>query len=81
MMTGVKYEEITDRGLTITDKEGKRQTIEADTLVTALPLLPNTDLLNSLDGIVPEVYSIGDCNEPHLIVNAIADGSRVGREI
>ena len=79
MMPGVKYEEITDKGLTITTKDGKRQTIEADTIVTALPLLPNTELLRSLEGSVPEVYAIGDCKEPHLIVNAIAEGSRVAR--
>jgi 2,4-dienoyl-CoA reductase (NADPH2) len=81
MLTEVKYEEITDKGLTITTTEGKRQTIEADTIVTALPLLPNTELLKSLDGIVPEVYAIGDCKEPHLIIDAIADGSRVARAI
>jgi 2,4-dienoyl-CoA reductase (NADPH2) len=79
MLPGVKYEEITDQGLTITTKEGKRQTIEADTIVTALPLLPNTELLEELDGIVPEVYAIGDCKDPHLVVDAIADGSRIAR--
>jgi 2,4-dienoyl-CoA reductase (NADPH2) len=79
MLPGVKYEEITDKGLTITTKEGKRQAIEADTIVTALPLLPNTELLEQLNGIAPEVYAIGDCKDPHLIVDAIADGSRIAR--
>jgi 2,4-dienoyl-CoA reductase (NADPH2) len=81
MMTEVNYEEITDKGLVITTKKGRRQTIEADTIVTAMPLLPNTELLKSLKGRVREIYSIGDCNEPHLIVNAIADGSRIARVI
>jgi 2,4-dienoyl-CoA reductase (NADPH2) len=81
MMAGVKYEEITDKGLTITTKEGKKQTIEADTIVTALPLQPNTELLKSLKGSVPEVYAIGDCKEPNLTVDAIADGSRIARAI
>jgi 2,4-dienoyl-CoA reductase (NADPH2) len=79
MLPGIKYEEITDKGLIITTQEGKKQTIEADTIVTALPLLPNTELLEELDGIVPEVYAIGDCKDPHLIVDAIADGSRIAR--
>jgi thioredoxin reductase len=79
MLPGVKYEEITDKGLTVTTQEGKKQTIEADTIVTALPLLPNTKLLKALDGIVPEVYAIGDCKDPNLIVDAIADGSRIAR--
>ena len=81
IMAGVKYEGITDKGLTITNKEGKRQTIEADTIVTAMPLLPNTELLKSLEGSVPEFYAIGDCKEPKLIVDAIADGSRIARAI
>jgi 2,4-dienoyl-CoA reductase (NADPH2) len=81
MMAGVKYEEITDKGLTITTGEGQRQTIEADTIVTAMPLLPNTELLKSLEGSAPEVYAIGDGKEPHLIVDAIADGSRLARAI
>jgi pyruvate/2-oxoglutarate dehydrogenase complex dihydrolipoamide dehydrogenase (E3) component len=81
MMPGVKYEEITNQGLTITTKEGKKQILEADTIVTTLPLLPNTELLKELNGIVPEVYSIGDCKNPHLIVDAIADGSRIARAI
>jgi len=81
MFTEAKYEEITDKGLTITTKEGERKTIEADTIVPALPLTPNTKLFKALEGKVPEVYLIGDANEPHLIMEAIADGSRIGRAI
>jgi 2,4-dienoyl-CoA reductase (NADPH2) len=80
-MTEVNYKEITDEGLVITTKAGKRQTIEADTIVTAMPLQPNNELSKSLEGSVPEFYTIGDCREPHLIVDAIADGSRIARVI
>jgi 2,4-dienoyl-CoA reductase (NADPH2) len=78
---GVKYEAITENGLTVTTKEGKKETIEADTIVTALPMLPNTELLEELNGLVPEVYAIGDSKDPLLVVDAIADGSRIAREI
>jgi 2,4-dienoyl-CoA reductase (NADPH2) len=81
MMTEVKFEEITDKGLVVTTKEGKRQTIEADTIVTAMPLQPSTDLLKKLEGSAPEVYAIGDCKEPNMIIDAIADGSRIARAI
>jgi 2,4-dienoyl-CoA reductase (NADPH2) len=81
MMTEVKYGEITDKGLTITTKEGKRQTIEADTIVTAIPLQTNTEFLKGLEGSAPEVYAIGDCKEPNMIIDAIADGSRIARSI
>jgi 2,4-dienoyl-CoA reductase (NADPH2) len=79
-IAGVKYEEITDKGLIIT-KEGKRQTIEADTIVTAVPSKPNNELIKTLKGKVPEIYAIGDCNEPRLIINAVADGYHVAHDI
>jgi thioredoxin reductase len=49
--------------------------------VTALPLLPNAEFLKGIEGSVSEIYTIGDCKEPRLIVNAIADGSRIARAI
>jgi 2,4-dienoyl-CoA reductase (NADPH2) len=81
MLTGVKYEEITDKGLMLVDKEGKRRMIEADTIVTALPLSPNTELAEKLKDIVPEVYMVGDCKEPRLIVDAIRDGLQTGHDV
>jgi 2,4-dienoyl-CoA reductase (NADPH2) len=81
MLTGVKYEEITDKGLTLTDKDGNRQTIEADTIVTALPLRSNTELAEKLKGIVPEVHTVGDCKEPRLIVDAVRDGLQTGHDV
>jgi 2,4-dienoyl-CoA reductase (NADPH2) len=81
MIAGVKYEEITDEGLVITTQEGERKTLEADTIITALPLLPNEDLFKSLEGKVPEIYQIGDCREPNFIHDAIAEGWRVARAI
>jgi 2,4-dienoyl-CoA reductase (NADPH2) len=80
-MTEVQYGEITDKGLTVITKEGDKQTIEADTIVSALPLKPNAALFTSLEGKVPEVYAIGDCEEPRLIVDAIADGYRVAKAL
>ena len=81
MITGVQYEAVTDKGLTITTGEGNRMTIEADTIVPAMPLSADTGLLKTLGGKVPEIYPIGDCRNPHLIIDAIADGTRVAHAI
>ena len=81
MMSGVNYEEITNEGLTITTKEDNRLTIQADTIIPAMPLMPNTDLLKSLKGKVSEIYLIGDCREPRMIPEAIADGWKVANTI
>jgi 2,4-dienoyl-CoA reductase (NADPH2) len=82
LISGVKeYVEITGKGLTIITSEGKKQTIEADSIATALPLTPNDELLNGLKAKVPEVYAIGDCREPLLIADAIGTGLRTAREV
>jgi 2,4-dienoyl-CoA reductase (NADPH2) len=81
-MPEVKYEEITNKGLTVTTKEGKRQTIEADTIVTATSPRLNTELLKAIEGKVPEVYLIGiEDKEPSSIMNAIGNGYRVAKAI
>jgi len=79
LMPGVKPVEITNKGLVVQTKEGYKRTIEADSIIPALPMKPNLELLKSVEGKVKEVYAIGDCREPHLIVDAIASGYRTGR--
>ena len=81
LISGAKYVEVTDKGLTIINKEGQKQTLEADTIATALPLKPNTELLEDLKKKAPQVFTVGDCNEPRLILHAVADGYRVGSAI
>jgi thioredoxin reductase len=44
-------------------------------------LTPNNELLEKLESTVPEVYAIGDCNDPLLITDAIGTGLRTAREI
>ena len=81
MMTEIKYEEVTGSGLTITTKEGEKKTIEADTILPAEPLRPNAELFKALQGKVREIYCIGDCKEPRLISDAIADGFKIANTI
>jgi 2,4-dienoyl-CoA reductase (NADPH2) len=81
IMPEVKYEEITREGLVVITKEGVRQTLKANTIVTALPMKPDTAMADRMKGTAKEVYAIGDCNDPNYIVDAIADGARIGRTI
>jgi len=81
MLSGVHCKEISAGGLTIITKEGKEQTIAADSIIPATPLAPNTQLLQTLQNQGSEIYSIGDCSKPGLIVDAIAEGSRIARAI
>jgi 2,4-dienoyl-CoA reductase (NADPH2) len=79
--TEVKYEAVTDKGLVITTKEGEKKTLAADSIVVTLPFLPNTELAKKLEGKAPETFIIGSSAEPGLIVNAIADGARIGHKL
>ncbi len=82
MIGGVaEYVEIGEKGLTIIDGEGKKRTIEADTVILALPLKPDTGLADALQGKVPEVYAVGDCKEPLLIVDAVGTGLLTARVV
>ena len=81
MLTEVKYKEITKKGLIVTTKEGKQEMLEADTILPATPLVSDGKLLKNLKGKAAEIYSIGDCREPQLIIDAIADGWRTARSI
>jgi NADPH-dependent 2,4-dienoyl-CoA reductase/sulfur reductase-like enzyme len=81
LITGAKYEEITDKGLAIVTKEGDKQSIPADTFIPALPLTQNSELLDRLRGLVNDIYAIGDCQNPGFIVDAIADGWRIANSI
>jgi thioredoxin reductase len=81
LLTGVKYEAITDKGLTITTREGEKKTLAADAIVPALPMMPDAEFVKSLEGTAPEIYQIGDCGNSALIIDAIGDGSDIGRAI
>jgi 2,4-dienoyl-CoA reductase (NADPH2) len=80
IITRAAIDRIIDTGLLI-KIDGREQTVIADTIAFALPLHSNTTLLNKLEGEFLELYAIGDCNEPHLIVDAIASGSLIGHSI
>jgi len=78
MLTEVKYDKITNKGLTVVTRRGEKQTVEADTIIVVTPPVPNTEFFKTLEGKVPEVFIVGDCKEARLILDAISDGFRVG---
>jgi 2,4-dienoyl-CoA reductase (NADPH2) len=80
ILSGIKYERVTDNGLDIVTADGKIRTIEADNILIAMPPCPNNDLFQALEKKVPEVCVIGSANgeESKLIVDAIAEGRRIG---
>jgi pyruvate/2-oxoglutarate dehydrogenase complex dihydrolipoamide dehydrogenase (E3) component len=81
ILTGVKYQEVNDKGLVVTDAGGKVRTLEADSVMVTLPLLPNKGLYEALKGKVAELHMVGDCTASGLVIDAIAAGFEVGRVV
>lgn len=81
LFTSMQVEEITAKGVVAIDKEWKRHTFEADTVVIAAGYTPNVSLYEQLIDSVPEIYRIGDCIRPGQIINAIHDGAYIARQI
>ena len=78
ILTGTQCKEIGKNTVVVNGRFAQDQTIPADTVVLAVGAKPNNGLLISAQAIVPEIHIIGDCLEPRRIINAIADGHRVG---
>ncbi len=81
LMTGVTYEAATSAGMIVIDKDGNRQTLNVDTVVLAAGSEPKTELRDQLEGRGPELFLVGDCLAPRGILEAIHEGSQVGRQI
>lgn len=77
LLAGVIYEKITNEGVTLTTKEGRRMTIQADTVMVVSVPVADHSLYRELKTLVPEVYEIGDCHNPGMIVDAVEAGARV----
>jgi len=80
-LTGVTYERITDEGLVLITKEGERRTLEADSIIVALPLERDTAVVGTFEGKAPAIFQIGDSREFGYMHGAIADGAEIGRVI
>jgi len=80
-LTSCKVLEINDEGVMITNPEGEKMTIGADTVIVSAPLVANNDLAEPLEFACGELYTIGDAVKPRRAHNAMMDGYRTGLKI
>jgi len=73
--TGERLEAVTDTGITVIDRYGRKTQIAADSVVLAAGFTPNRDLLEGLrcDPTL-QVLEAGDCVRPRKIFDAIHEG-------
>jgi NADPH-dependent 2,4-dienoyl-CoA reductase/sulfur reductase-like enzyme len=74
--------EITDEGVVVLDRCGRKSLVEADSVVIALGACPADSSLEALaKKHAQEVYVIGDCKDPRKIINATFEGASIARLI
>ena len=78
-----KITEMTGKKITVTNKEGKEEVYEADSVVCALGLKPRRTLLEALRKELPDVHIIpvGDVNKARKIIQATHEGWHAGRTV
>jgi 2,4-dienoyl-CoA reductase-like NADH-dependent reductase (Old Yellow Enzyme family)/thioredoxin reductase len=78
---GVEPVEITDRGVVV-ERNGKKETIPADTVVYAPEFTVNDDLAKALEKKGVQVEKVGDCVEPmRLMRDAIHEGHAAAKKL
>jgi NADPH-dependent 2,4-dienoyl-CoA reductase/sulfur reductase-like enzyme len=77
----VKVDKINENGIEIIDRNWKKSTVKADTVVVALGMKSTVETVNELNSIIPETYVVGDCSTVKDIHNAIHSAFNVAVEI
>lgn len=75
VLTGQRLEAVTESGITVIDRYGRRTDIAADSVVLAAGFVPNRSLIEELEKIPGlTVFEAGDCVRPRKIFDAIHEG-------
>lgn len=78
--TSARVVAIEEDGVSV-ETDSQVQKIKADTVVLAVGSRSNTDIVDQLQGVAPEIYVIGDAREPRKAMEAIHEGFHVGNTI
>ena len=70
-----------DGGVKFTTEAGYEKTVKVDSVVEFYNMVPNTELAEELEASGVEVYTVGDCVDPHNIQRAVLSGNLTARHI
>jgi 2-enoate reductase len=80
VLTNTNLVRISEYGAVVENKYHRFEAeLKADTIILALGLKPETDLLKALQGKVKELYSVGDCEGTGKIIDAVWGAFNVAR--
>jgi 2,4-dienoyl-CoA reductase-like NADH-dependent reductase (Old Yellow Enzyme family)/thioredoxin reductase len=74
-------EAITSEGVRVVSKDGAKHFIKADTVIVATGVAPNRALAESLLGITPDTFLIGDCDKTRKIMEAVFEGHTIASHL
>jgi len=80
ILTIAPAKKITREGVEI-EYDGKRKFIKGDTVILATGTTPDNDLKEELKGMIPNIYSLGDCRAPGNMMTAIHEGFDTGLQV
>jgi 2,4-dienoyl-CoA reductase-like NADH-dependent reductase (Old Yellow Enzyme family)/thioredoxin reductase len=82
ILVGKNVTDISDDGAAVTDvRTGAAERLSAEQVVVALGAKPVSQLAEVLDVEVPELYVIGDCAGPRMVIDAVYEGSLCARRV
>jgi pyruvate/2-oxoglutarate dehydrogenase complex dihydrolipoamide dehydrogenase (E3) component len=81
ILTGVRFEALTEEGVEAVDRESRKVWLQADTIIFALGARAKDELAKDLKGRVKELHIIGDAKQPRRIRDAISEGYMAAYEI
>jgi 2-enoate reductase len=81
ILTNWKLEKIDNGYVLLIGRDWKKQELATDSLILALGLTPNQELIKPLRESFSDLYVIGDCVAPRKIYQAIHEGAFAGRVI
>lgn len=84
-LTGLKLKEVTGTGIVAEDSSAATRRLPADTVIMATGLKPENklyqELYRDLNGIVDELYEIGDCVQPRKFIDAVQEAYLVAKKL
>ena len=79
--SGAEILGLEDDGVKFVTEAGYEKTVAIDSVVEFYNMVPNTELADELTAAGFEVYTVGDCADPHNIQRAVLSGNLVGRKV
>lgn len=79
--TSCKCERVDGGRVTCETPTGETVTIEGDSILCGLGLVPNTKVVEELRGSAPKFFSIGNCVKPDTITHAVYQGYHAALDI